>query len=202
MEQFPGVPSQPGIREAVRRTAILLEQLGFAVEEFTPRHIERAPPLWRFFFQELPLTAMGGLLTDQTHWSGRELFDKVSDLPTPTAETVLGKLAARDKARAALMREMTEFPVLLWPAANVLAFPHRQREYPTPARIIDYFEAMTPLTMANLFGLPALAVPAMLFQDRLPVGIQLIGRPWQEELLLELGRRLEDARGALPSPPG
>jgi Asp-tRNA(Asn)/Glu-tRNA(Gln) amidotransferase A subunit family amidase len=33
------------------------------------------------------------------------------------------------------------------------------------------------------------------------VGIQLVGRPWEEELLLEIGARLEDARGPLPPPP-
>ncbi|MCP5119968.1 MAG: amidase [bacterium] len=201
MKQFPGIPAQAGIGEAVERAARLLEELGLVVEEFIPRGIERAPLLWRFLFQELPLQAVDAWLTDETHWSGRELLDAVRDEPAPSAETVLKKLAARDKARAALMREMREFGVLLWPAANVLAFRHRQREFQTAARAINYFEAMAPLTTANLYGLPALAVPVMVSSDGLPVGAQLIGRPWEEELLLELGMRLEAARGALPSAP-
>ena len=36
----------------------------------------------------------------------------------------------------------------------------------------------------------------------LPVGIQLVGRPWEEELLLDTAARLEEVRGPFPSPPG
>jgi Asp-tRNA(Asn)/Glu-tRNA(Gln) amidotransferase A subunit family amidase len=53
----------------------------------------------------------------------------------------------------------------------------------------------------NLLGLPAMVIPFDLTPDGLPVGIQLIGRPYDEELLLELAVRLEAARGPFPAPP-
>ena len=45
----------------------------------------------------------------------------------------------------------------------------------------------------NLAGLPALAVPAGFTSDGLPVGMQLIGRPGEEERLLEVGRAFQEA---------
>jgi Asp-tRNA(Asn)/Glu-tRNA(Gln) amidotransferase A subunit family amidase len=38
--------------------------------------------------------------------------------------------------------------------------------------------------------------------DGLPIGVQLIGRPYEEELILDVAVRLEEARGPLPGPPG
>jgi len=43
-------------------------------------------------------------------------------------------------------------------------------------------------------------VPFGMTEDGLPVAIQLVGRPWEEPLLLELGVRLEQARGPMPWP--
>ena len=43
----------------------------------------------------------------------------------------------------------------------------------------------------NLTGFPALSVPAGYDAKGLPVGVQLMGRPWEEALLLRLGRVVE-----------
>ena len=37
--------------------------------------------------------------------------------------------------------------------------------------------------------------------DGVPMGVQLVARPWQEEALLELGVALETARGPIHGPP-
>jgi len=53
---------------------------------------------------------------------------------------------------------------------------------------------MMPLTWVNLLGLPAITIPTMVGSEGLPIGIQLIGRAWEEELLLDLASKLEVAR--------
>lgn len=49
--------------------------------------------------------------------------------------------------------------------------------------------------LANLTGCPALSVPAGFDKAGLPVGVQLTGRPYEEHLLLRLGRVVERATG-------
>jgi Asp-tRNA(Asn)/Glu-tRNA(Gln) amidotransferase A subunit family amidase len=44
-------------------------------------------------------------------------------------------------------------------------------------------------------------IPFGMSEDGLPVGIQLAGRPYEEELILEIAIRLEEARGPFPAPP-
>ena len=48
---------------------------------------------------------------------------------------------------------------------------------------------------ANLAGLPGISVPAGLSKESLPLGLQLIGRPLDEEMLFRLGAVMEDAAG-------
>lgn len=52
----------------------------------------------------------------------------------------------------------------------------------------------------NLLGLPVLAVPSGISAEGLPVGVQLVGRAWDEATLLRAGRVLEGNR-PWPSPP-
>jgi aspartyl-tRNA(Asn)/glutamyl-tRNA(Gln) amidotransferase subunit A len=46
---------------------------------------------------------------------------------------------------------------------------------------------------ANLCGLPALTVPCGLTRARLPIGLQIIGRPFEESMLLQIARAYERA---------
>ena len=54
---------------------------------------------------------------------------------------------------------------------------------------------------ASLAGLPALSVPAGQGADGLPLGLHLIGRPFDEETLIRVAGVLESAAGSLPEPP-
>ena len=52
----------------------------------------------------------------------------------------------------------------------------------------------------NLAGLPGIAVPAGLDASGLPLGLQLIGRPWEEGDLLNTAYALENAAGFVAKP--
>ncbi|MCB1489904.1 MAG: Asp-tRNA(Asn)/Glu-tRNA(Gln) amidotransferase subunit GatA, partial [Bauldia sp.] len=47
----------------------------------------------------------------------------------------------------------------------------------------------------NMAGLPGIAVPAGLDDKGLPLALQLIGRPFDEEMLFRTGQVIEDAAG-------
>ncbi len=50
----------------------------------------------------------------------------------------------------------------------------------------------------NMAGLPGISVPAGLSADGLPLGLQLIGRPFEEESLFSLAEVVEEAAGRFP----
>jgi len=52
----------------------------------------------------------------------------------------------------------------------------------------------------NLAGLPALVVPCGLDSDGMPIGVQLIGKPFSEKKLLQAGQAIEQALGRFVSP--
>jgi Asp-tRNA(Asn)/Glu-tRNA(Gln) amidotransferase A subunit family amidase len=52
-------------------------------------------------------------------------------------------------------------------------------------------ELMRFVVPANMTGLPAISLPVGYSRAGLPIGMQLMGRPWEESLLLTVGRAIE-----------
>jgi aspartyl-tRNA(Asn)/glutamyl-tRNA(Gln) amidotransferase subunit A len=50
----------------------------------------------------------------------------------------------------------------------------------------------------NVWGLPAISVPCGFTRSGLPIGLQIAGPHWREELVLRLGQAYERATGAVP----
>jgi amidase len=186
----------------VQRAAAALEGLKIPVEPFRLAGLERAPNLWWFFFGRLPADGVRQMIAGReqdAHWTSTEFLNAALKEAEPTAQQVVANLAARDHMRAALLRQMEEFPMLLLPACGVAAWRHRERRWETGKKSIGLFEAMMPETPFNLLGLPAAVIPYGRNEDGMPVGIQLVGRPYEEELILEVAVQLEQARGTFPA---
>jgi Asp-tRNA(Asn)/Glu-tRNA(Gln) amidotransferase A subunit family amidase len=203
-ETFYGNPVQGAVRRAVLAAGAALRELGFAVDEFQPKGLERAPNLWSFFFAELPARASRARIAGregEAHWTYTENLEKLAERPAATGCQVMESLAARDAMRRGLVEQMKGVPFLLMPVSSIVAFPHRERRFATESKAIALFQAMMPSTIFNLLGLPALTVPFALDDDGMPVGVQIVARPWEEQALLELGVALEAARGPFGAPP-
>ena len=204
MERFNQVTVSPACLTAVRDAAALLEQNGFYVQAFEPQGLERAPNVWWHFFGRVPAPALSGIIAGrerEVHWTLTEFLDKALAEPPVTADSMLANFAARDRMRAALLRQMEDSPVLLTPVCSVPAWHPQERRWQVDGRQVSQFEAMMPSTLANILGLPAVTIPFGMTGDGLPVGVQLIGRPYSEELLLDVAVRLEEERGVFHSPP-
>jgi Asp-tRNA(Asn)/Glu-tRNA(Gln) amidotransferase A subunit family amidase len=203
MEQFGAVPVDRRARDAVLTAAELLRAHRFDVAAFAPSGLEKAPNLWSFFFSDLAVPFTREIIAgreDEAHWTGVEFYNLLKDRPEPTGKQVVENLAARDAMRAVLLAQMRSVPVILSPVCATAAFTHRQRRFETGEKQIGLFQANMPLTWVNLLGLPSLVLPVGKTPDGLPVGVQLIGRPWEEERLLAIGEQLERARGPFELP--
>ena len=85
---------------------------------------------------------------------------------------------------------------ILTPATPSSAFALGQ-EFDDPVQM--YLNDVFTVTV-NLAGLPGIAVPAGLDKQGLPMGLQLIGKPWEEGALMNVAQALEDRAGFVSKP--
>jgi len=122
-------------------------------------------------------------------------------------------LADAERARAALhdrvRRFMSEYEFLLLPVAQVVPFDIEQ-PYVTEINgeaLPTYLDWMKSCYQISVTGLPAVSVPCGHTDEGLPVGLQIVGRPYDERGVLQLAHAFEQAtefwrrRPYLPSPP-
>ena len=106
------------------------------------------------------------------------------------------------RVRALIRRDFEEafesgIDTILTPATPSAAFALGDMEKADPLAM--YLNDVFTVTV-NLAGLPAVSVPAGLDGDGLPLGLQLIGRPWEEAELLNAAEALESAAGFAARP--
>jgi len=106
------------------------------------------------------------------------------------------------KVRALIKRDFDEafaagVDAILTPATPSAAFGLGEMSEADPVQM--YLNDVFTVTV-NLAGLPGIAVPAGLDAQGLPLGLQLIGRPWEEADLLNTAYALEEAAGFVAKP--
>lgn len=184
------IPVQPVCAEAAQQAVALLSAGGISATAFPFELIQGAHQLWRLLFIDMLTPGIRAFVSgreEECSWTGVQLMDYARE--DISAARLSECLLHRDRMRARLLEWMGDRTVIVAPAFGVTAFPHRQRNF-------ELMDAVRPLTPWNLLGLPALVVPMLVGEDGMPAGVQLIGAPYAEELLLQLGQRLEDARGS------
>jgi Asp-tRNA(Asn)/Glu-tRNA(Gln) amidotransferase A subunit family amidase len=95
-----------------------------------------------------------------------------------------------NQARALLRRECSG----LWDQVDVLSTPAMPYEAPT---LGDPSRNTTFTGPFNTLGWPAVVVPVSLSANRLPLSTQIVGRPWDDALVLRVAAALEAGRGTL-----
>ena len=85
------------------------------------------------------------------------------------------------------------YDLLVAPVTQVSPFPVEQ-EYVSEiegVKMSSYVEWMRSCCRVTALGCPAMSLPAGFTDDGMPVGIQLIGRPYGDGKLLEAAKALE-----------
>ncbi|MBI4893938.1 MAG: amidase [Acidobacteria bacterium] len=102
----------------------------------------------------------------------------------------------RKRMLGVFLNVLKEVDCLLVPATPFAAPLIGQTEVEVAGSLEDTRLATTKYTRAfSALGLPVLSMPAGFTKAGLPVGCQIVGRPWEEDLLFKVGAGLEDRTG-------
>lgn len=197
------VPVDADVRAAVRQAARWLQDAGVRVEPFRPEGLEEARELWWAIFGRASRLLLEPLVRGREHevhpnllqfleWTRRE--------PPLSAEELLLVEIRRDMLKARLLAQMARYPVLVCPVAPIPAFRHGEREWVVEGRTVHYLDAWRYTAWFNLLQNPGVSVPVRVTGGGLPVGVQVVARPWDELTALDVARIIEQSRGPWQPP--
>ena len=189
-------------RNAVENAADALKDAGYQTEPFRPDVLDRARELWFVIFVECSALLLRPMISgreDEISGNLREFLAMAEEHPPLSAERLLYTLLERDELRLRLLERMEKLPILLAPVCTNPAFRHEEVGW-GPEHPADYLRTMTYCQHYNLLGNPAAVVPVGRSPEGLPVGVQVIGRPYREDEVLAVASCLQERFG-WSSPP-
>ena len=131
-------------------------------------------------------------------------FQPDSGVTPATLAQYLEALHRRDRSILAWERFFDAWDVLICPPAMASAFPHCDIGSPlwVDGQQLAYWQISSHTTLFNYTGHPALVLPYTRDRDGLPVGVQLVGRRWDEARLLGVAQVVTGMTGGFTQPPG
>lgn len=177
------------VADAVRAAAQAIASAGASLVQAVPPGLAQASSL----FARLQ-AADGGA------WKRRLLASVQS--PTPaglvdadplTADAFQRILEDIDAYRSRMTAFMWGFDAVLGPASPEPALGHD--DVPTSG-----FDSWCDLNAHNLSGLPAVVLPAGWSAGGLPIGVQVVGGPWRDDVALAVARAIEQCLGSYHPP--
>jgi len=197
------VPVTPETRAAVSDAARALREAGFRVEPFRPRTLEPLRKLWWKFFVQC-----GAMFYEPEIRGKRDklspIFNEflgIAEAAGPlTAAELLNAWAELDLLRTKTLAEMSEYSVLLCPVASIPAFRHNERAWTIDGRAVEYLDAMRYTQWFNALACPAAVIPVGASLEGLPIGVQIVARPFEDEIALGVAAHVDAAFGYRPPP--
>jgi amidase len=188
------VSPTPETASSVRAAAQCLRDAGTVVDEDRPPGVERAVELWAALFQADGGARVRSLLERAgTKQASPTLQWSQSDAAMSLPDYV-DLLTRWDEFRSHMLAYLRQYDVIVCPAAAHPAVAHGTREAPAH---MDF-----SYTMAyNLTGWPSAVVRAGTSPQGLPIGVQVVARPWREDVALAVAQHIETALGGWQPPP-
>ncbi len=185
-----GIDAEPAIADAIGRCAGWLADAGYAVERIEPPDMAEAAALWDTLAHGEALHFMAGAIEQFGDDRIRRAFAGMTrNSPRLDAEGHMRALARRTTLIRNWMAFLERYPLVLGP---VCAEP--------PFRWgldVDSFDGMDRVLRAQgaqfmvpLLGLPAISAPAG-FVDGLPIGVQVIGARFREDMVMDAAEVIE-----------
>jgi amidase len=203
VESPNGAPVDPDCQQAVRDAVELLESLGHEI-------VEANLPTDEGYVENFVKVWVGGT-EDELHtferWLGRPLDrSKIEPLTAQMAEIAAALPATELLGAMDYLRRLGRTVLAFWSDHDVLITPTlaqpaieigalRPAEGEPPIQMLLNSATFVPFTpVFNVTGQPAISLPLGQTGGGLPVGVQFVGAPAAEEMLLSLAGQLEQAR--------
>jgi Asp-tRNA(Asn)/Glu-tRNA(Gln) amidotransferase A subunit family amidase len=202
---FDGVsPVNEEMTTAVQRAARALDEAGLIAVEQRPPGIERGPQLWSALFSRAAFNYLRRAYDGKENLAGpdaRFLLSAAVGADAPTLDDYLAAWNERDYLLGELMSWMDRTPLIIAPVGACEAFEHGARKVRVGEQPVSIFRAFGYSQTYNVYGLPVVSVPAGRTRAGLPVGVQIIGKPFAEETVLAAASIVEAALGGWLPPP-
>jgi amidase len=185
----------PAVVGGVQRVGDALADAGYAVEDVTLPAVPEASEVWlKLVLAEI--RTLWPLFEPIISADARRFLEDALTLSPPLDQAAYG---AAFVARAGIARTwsqfQTDYPLVLGPVATDLPFAVGA-DLDGP-KAVDRIRRSLDLTLlCNCIGLPAVALPAGT-EDALPIGVQLIGPRYREDVCLTAAWEVERALGPI-----
>jgi amidase len=196
-------------RAAVAAAVKALSDRGLEIDEARPPGIADGFRLWIELFSRAVTEQLSEFYRGQEDQAGPQVaamlakFDERTDLEdgVSEAEKLAAALVERKRLREELLRWMQMTPLILAPVGSTPAYEHGARRVEVNGESISVWRAFSYSQTFNVFGLPSVTVRAGRSADGLPIGVQIVGRPFAERTVLAAAVLLEGALGGWTRPP-
>ena len=198
------IPVAGEIKKTVESAAVALADAGLETFEALPPSVSKAPQLWMDLFSrsansEIALLYRGredeaGPLVSRLLHSQNEEPSEFEDR-IDTAEKLAHAVVERERLREDLLRWMKATPLILAPVGATAAFEHGRQRVDIDGAYVSVFRAFSYAQAFNVLGFPSVTVPAGKTSSGLPIGVQVIGRPFEEFRVLAAASIIEEALG-------
>ncbi|MDP9457953.1 MAG: amidase family protein [Actinomycetota bacterium] len=182
------------VAEAIEEAASVFEDLGARVDELRVPHLELSMPIHHTIlaseasaYHQPTLRAV-----PDRYRRGTRMFLEAGELVPATA--YVNAQRARELVRQGFREAFSDTDVIIAPSLPTTAGAFGSSKVQIDGAE-DITQAYVRLSVpANLAGLPTLSVPCG-FHDGLPIGLQIIGKPFEEQTVLRAGHAYERAAG-------
>jgi Asp-tRNA(Asn)/Glu-tRNA(Gln) amidotransferase A subunit family amidase len=205
------IPVSDEIRAAVQNAAKALADTGLQVTEITPPGVSKGSQLWIDLFSRAANSEIAALYQGREVEAGPQVarllreFDQAPpafEEKIDNAERLAKAVLEREHLREEFLRWMRTTGLILAPVGATTAFEHGAARVEVGGKSISAFRAFSYSQTFNVLGLPSAAVPAGRTANGLPIGVQVVGRPFEERNVLAAAAVIEAALGGWQRPAG
>ncbi len=191
-----GVPVEPEVQQSVAEAAAAMAELGMNVEpvEIPALAEKNASAISTIIYTMEARRYMAPTVAGRESELTPMIRARFVDGNTFTIEEYLNAAQEWEELRQAVKDYFTRYDVFLCPTVPMPAFPHGQNEFQIEGRTLAGRHTLRITLPWDLTGSPAISVPFGWSSDGLPIGVQLVGRHFDELTLLQAARGLEASR--------